>query len=387
MRPLVFSVLTFFMVVAFGVLGLTHDGVRLYAQGASIQPLRLVSERTFPPGGTVELVLHSRSLGRDYTVVVTPPSGDFALQGRKLPAIYVLDGGYGFAGALAQFMGGSGQMSLAYVVSVGVVDAARISDFIDTPMERDGTVVGGGGAAFREFLLNELRPYLEARFPIDSSRVALVGHSLAGTFTAGILSRSPNSFSAYVIASPALWPAPNLTDALSKTATQGGRTRVYITVGGQERPELLQDFERVTAALGASGSTFDVEQHTFPGENHISYLPLLFSAAFKWAMPPAPRQTPTRTPIAVSTEALDRLVGVYGLDDGRNISITRSGTQIFSQVSTSALKAPLLAETSSKFFVSGFDYTITFEGADDPQASGLVFRFNGAEVKAKRSAP
>ena len=356
------------------------------SQGSS-PALRVVAEKAFPSGGAVELVLHSARLGRDYTVVVTPPSGDFALKGRKLPAIYALDGGYGFAGPLGQFMGGSGQMSLAYVVSIGVVDASRISDFIDTPIERNGGVVGGGGAAFRDFILDELRPYLEARFPIDPGRVTLLGHSLAGMFTAGVLSRRPESFAAYVIASPALWPDPQLPDALRKAASKGVTARVYLAVGGQERAELLRDFEHVAAALGGSGSTFQVEQRVFQGENHISYLPQLLSAALKWAMPPAPQPTTARTAVAVSTEGLERLVGVYTVEDGRTITITRSGTQIFSQVSTSGLKAPLLAETPSRFFVQGFDYVVTFEGPEGRPATGLVFRLNGAEVKAARSVP
>ena len=84
---------------------------------------------------------------------------------------------------------------------------------------------------------------------------------------------------------------------------------------------------------------------------------------------------------------LERLVGVYTLEDGRTISITRTGTRIFSQVSTSALKAPLLAETPSRFFVQGFDYVVTFEGPEGGTATGLVFRMNEAEVNDAGSMP
>ena len=367
--------------------GLFSAGLSAQAPGApaASAALRLVAERPFASGGAVELVLHSERLGRDYAVVVAPPSGNFAAMGRKLPVIYALDGGHGIAGTLGQFLSGIGMMSLAYVVSVGVPDADRIYDFIDTPVERDGAVVGGGGAKFRGFLLDELRPYLEARFPLDAARSALVGHSLAGAFTAGVLSRSPEAFSAYVIASPSLWANPELPAALAKAASTGARARVYVSVGEKERAELLNDFERVGAALSGPGSTFAVERRVFAGETHVSYLPQLVTAAFSWMLPPPPALS--RTAIALPPETLDRLAGVYRLEDGRTITITRSAAQIFSQVSTSAMKAPLLAETPSRFFVRGFDYVVTFEGAAGAAASGLVFRLNGAEVKATRVAP
>jgi predicted alpha/beta superfamily hydrolase len=360
-------------------------GAPLSAQTPTPRPtsssVRLVNERP-ASSGAIELVLQSERLGRHYPVVVTPPSGDFAARGRKLPAIYVLDGGYGMAGAIGQFLGGVRMMSLAYVVSVGAPNADRIFDFVDTPIERDGARVGGGGAAFRDFLLHELRPYLESRFPLDAGNSALFGHSLGGAFAAGVLSRSPDAFSAYVIGSPALWADPRLPTVLAEVVSKGSKARVYLSVGEKEGGELLQDFERLRAAVTAAGSAFSVQTRVFAGETHVSYLPQLVTASFSWALPP-PAATPARTALSLPPEALDRVVGVYELEDGRTVTITRSGTQIFSQVST-GLKAPLLAETPSTFFVRGFDYVVTFESPDGALPTGLVLRMNGAEVRARR---
>jgi predicted alpha/beta superfamily hydrolase len=344
-------------------------------------PVRLVAERP-ASSGAIELVLHSERLGRNYPVVVTPPSGDFAARGQTLPAIYVLDGGYGIAGAIGQFLGGVRMMSLAYVVSIGAPDADRIHDFIETPVQRDGATVGGGGAAFRHFLLHELRPYLESRFPLDAANSALFGHSLGGAFAAGVMSRSPDAFSAYVIGSPALWADPRLPAVLTGVASKGSQARVYLSVGEKEREEFLQDFERVRAAVTAAGSAFSVQTRVFAGETHVSYLPQLVTASFSWALPP-PAATPARAALSLPPEALDRVVGVYEVEDGRTVTITRSGAQIFSQVST-GLKAPLLAETPSTFFVRGFDYVVTFESPDGAVPTGLVLRMNGAEVRARR---
>jgi len=186
-----------------------------------------------------------------------------------------------------------------------------------------------------------------------------------------------------VIASPALWADPELPAALSKVASRGGAARIYLSIGENERADRLQDFQRISAALSAAGSTFTVERRAFAGETHVSYLPQLVTTAFGWLLP-AERPAIARIAVSVPEEMLERVVGVYELADGRTITITRSGTQMFSQVSTSTMKAPLLAESSSKFFVAGFDYVVTFEEADNGAATGLIFRLNGAEVKATR---
>jgi predicted alpha/beta superfamily hydrolase len=347
--------------------------------------IHLVSERPYS-AGSVELVLRSERLARDYTVVVTPPSGGFAAEGRKFPALYVLDGGYGIAGSLGQFLGGAGMMSLAYVVSIGAPDANRLYDFVEMPIEREGAVVGGGAERFRRFLLDELRPYLEARFPIDPGRATLFGHSLGAAFTAGLLSRSPGAFSAYVIGSPALWADPELPTALRKAALKGVSARIYIAVGEKEQSERLEDFERVAKALGGPGSAFTLEKRVFAGETHVSYVPQLVTAAFSWLLPPV-RPTISRTGVSVPAEMLDRLVGVYETADGRTIAITRNATQISSQVSTSTIKVPLWAETPTHFFVTGFDYEVTFGGVDSGVATTLVLHQNGVDVNARRRDP
>src|SRR4051812_7627646 len=186
---------TFFVVGFLPMLTNAQVPSQTFTPEIAPRPIRLIAERPSSSGGAVELVLRSERLGRDYQVVVTPPAGSFAAQGRKLPALYVLDGGYGIAGPLAQFLSGAGMMSLAYVVSLGAPDADRLNDFIDTPVQAQGTLVGGGGARFREFLLDELRPYLEARFPIDRNSSTLFGHSLGGLFVARLLSLYPEAFS------------------------------------------------------------------------------------------------------------------------------------------------------------------------------------------------
>ncbi len=197
--------------------------VCMIAASAFAEPaaLRIVSVGPDAPAGAQRYVLHSERLGRDFVVVVSTPSGPFVEPGRKIAAVYALDGGYGVAGPIGQLMAWSGTMSPAYVVSVGYPDgqaSRRDSDLLFRPTVRDGVTIGGGGAAFEAFLTIELRPFLEARYPLDPTRAILFGHSYGGLFAANVLARTPHAFAGYIIASPSVAADPQALAGLAQAA-------------------------------------------------------------------------------------------------------------------------------------------------------------------------
>ena len=62
----------------------------------------------------------------------------------------------------------------------------------------------GGAADFRRFIAEEVRPFIEARYPA-APRAALMGESLAGQFVADTLLEQPGLFDDYIAISPSLW--------------------------------------------------------------------------------------------------------------------------------------------------------------------------------------
>src|SRR5687767_3771722 len=66
----------------------------------------------------------------------------------------------------------------------------RLRDMLP-PTEIRGDRIGGGGEAFKSFLTRELRPFIEARHPIDPARSYLYGHSLGGLLAADFLATEP----------------------------------------------------------------------------------------------------------------------------------------------------------------------------------------------------
>ncbi|HKD23655.1 MAG TPA: alpha/beta hydrolase-fold protein [Rhizomicrobium sp.] len=261
--------------------------------------LTVISESDNPGGGTHQIVVHSALVGRDFVIVVSPPpmfgslaSPDLKAAGaaqanQKLPAIYALDGGYGMAGSIVQRMVGMGTMSPAYVVSVGYGEGGwHDTDLLYRSATEGGVTYGGGGAKFRSFLIEELRPFLEARYPLDPGKAILFGHSFSGVFAANVLADSPKAFEGYVIASPSMWIDRQVLDKLSRDPRNDGR-RVFIAVGDQEEPRMLDGVDQLLAVL-PSGSI--AAKKVFAGGDPISYYPQLVPAAFRWLLPPVKDQ-------------------------------------------------------------------------------------------------
>lgn len=63
----------------------------------------------------------------------------------------------------------------------------------------------GDADRFIRFLLDELQPWVRARYPVDEAQETLYGKSLGGLAVLRVLFRSPGAFDAYVAASPSIW--------------------------------------------------------------------------------------------------------------------------------------------------------------------------------------
>ena len=244
----------------------------------STGPFNQAFEQTF--------LLHSDAVGRDFLVRLFAPPGASASQSARLPVIYALDEGYDIAGPAVRTLGGS--MEPAFVVEIGYPPSDfrfRMTDVLFDKVRTGAGEEGGGGSAFERFLLDELRPWVEARFPVDPARAILMGHSAAAFFTAKVLATKPDAFFGYIIASPSFQYEPGLIADLARTSAQTP-TRVFISVGGDEKAEMITGAREASAALARPGSGFIVREQVFDGLAHgPSYL-MLPLTAYPFLLPP-----------------------------------------------------------------------------------------------------
>ncbi len=246
-------------------------------------------------GLSEEFVLRSEIVGENYLIQVAKPLFP-AAPGAKAPVVYVTDGFVmmGLASATARLLPLEGLAEPAYVVAIGyatdefmALGALRQRDLVHVSTEIDGRPFGGGGAAFEAFLKEELRPAIEARYPVDPERSILAGHSLGGLFAATVLAGDPHAFAGYIIGSPSLQFDPALPEALAAAAPRGDGRPVFIASGdGEEGFGMTAFTDRVEAALTGPNATFDVRRIVFPDETHVSVEGPIVSHGLRHVLPP-----------------------------------------------------------------------------------------------------
>jgi len=242
---------------------------------------------------TEQFVIRSDILGRDMLIQVVKPM--MPVSG-KAPGVYLLDGNQFTSLALNPMLGSFlGEYAPAYFIGVGYAEQSmihwrrqRTTDLIHAPgVAIDGGVTSGGGALFQRFLVDELRPAVESRYPIDPEQTVLAGISLGDLFTTRVLLDEPGAFGGYMIGSPSIWAEPSLLDRARIAPLRSG-TKIYVSAGASENAAHLATARALAAALRNNPSGVAVTEWIVPNEGHVGFAPAFFSQALKTVLPPAP---------------------------------------------------------------------------------------------------
>ena len=361
---------------AFGALALVAGD----APAAVARQVTIISEGPAIQSRATRLILHSALMGREYEIEVTAPFRGPVFPGQKAAVIYALDGGWGVAGPAGWLLGGGGAMSPAYVVTVGYPQGQRNTreqDLLPRPVRRqDGSLAQGGRSAlFTQFLTEELRPFIEARFPVDPQRSILFGHSLAGIFTANVLADQPTAFSGYLIASPSVWADPTAIDRL-RQATAGRDRPVFVGYGEREEGYMVEGGQQLSEAL-AGRDRLGVK--VFPGAYHITYYPAIMGEALPFLLP---RQAPLEFPMAVNLPAsrIAVLAGTYLVGGAIPVRLKATDDGLIATAPGGG-QMPLKASSPTAFFSPDLDVRAVF--TDDGRSMTLFV--NGDRIDAVRA--
>ncbi|RYZ14599.1 MAG: alpha/beta hydrolase [Alphaproteobacteria bacterium] len=244
---------------------------------ALAQKLTVTSDAPVTLPGTRQLIVHSPSMNRDFQIRISLPVGKLE-PGQKAAAVYVLDGNwyFGIARDTLAMMSLEPATSPAYTIAIGYetskladVLALRAENFLYAPVkdEETGKSDGGGGEAFAKFILEELKPHIEAAFPVDPQRSFIAGHSYGGLFISSLIARRPDAFAGYIIGSPSVWANAALVGEVTKAT--GARRPVYLSVGEMEvfgKINMVTDADRLAGALTIAG--FNVTHKVHGEQTH-----------------------------------------------------------------------------------------------------------------------
>ena len=191
----------------------------------------------------------SAALKAKRRVNVRLPASYAASKDRRYPVLYVLDGGveqdFPHMAGLAQH--GEASATFDEMIVVGVPTEKRIWELTfpsrdaryATFYRANGQPVefasGGGSAAFRRHIAEEVIPYVERSYRTDGRRI-LIGESLAGLFVVDTLLKQPKLFDDYVSISPSMWwdleALGERAGELLKAQDYAGR-RFYVTMASE----------------------------------------------------------------------------------------------------------------------------------------------------------
>lgn len=232
--------------------------------------------------------IDSRILGQTRRINVWLPAG-YEKSNKAYPVVVLLDGGEGedFHHATGLFAVGAMNGVLRDVIVVGIEGIDRRHDLTHPSSDpRDHKLVptGGGSAKFRDFIGEELKPWIKARYR-TSGETALMGESLAGLFTVETFLIQPEMFDHYIAMSPSLWwDQQSLAKSAAvrlKAGTYAGKS-LYLAEAGDEGgleagTYLLADTLKAEAPKGLNWR-FD----PMPQEKHATIYDPAAIKALRW---------------------------------------------------------------------------------------------------------
>ncbi|WP_269716475.1 alpha/beta hydrolase [Caulobacter sp. NIBR2454] len=250
--------------------------------------------------------------GRKYQIFVNlPASYEFDAQ-RRYPVLYVTDADYAFPVIRSMVrrlnlerprVGDFILVGLSYAQGDSGSHSRR-RDYTPTPKgpsSAPADAVHGGSAAYRQYIREQVLPFVEGRFRADPESRVILGHSYGGLLGAEFLLQEPGVFSGYILGSPSFWYDKKhmlKVEADYAKAHKDLPGRVFMYVGGYEtvKPDdarynndadLVGDmrlFETNLKSRGYPGLTISSE--VLPGEDHLTVAPSGFARGLMAVLPP-----------------------------------------------------------------------------------------------------
>ena len=156
------------------------------------QPRQVVSAVHF------QHTIKSQAVGEDRTILVKVPV-NYERSEARYPVVYMLDAHHPqnamMAGLIEQQVWGD---VMPESIIVGIQNTNRLRDMTPTPGDRPGA---GGADKFLQFIETEVIPFVDKNYRTQPFR-SIAGHSLAGLFVVNAFVERPDSFNAYIAASP-----------------------------------------------------------------------------------------------------------------------------------------------------------------------------------------
>lgn len=208
---------------------------------------------------------HSAHLDADRDLVVYLPPGYEADPQKRFPILYLHDGQNLFD-PTTSFMPGqdwrvgetadelilTGMLEPLIIVGIYNTGKKRIDEYTPTPVKKIG---GGQADAYGRMLVEELKPFLDARFRTvdDPSKTGLGGSSLGGLVSMYLGMKYPHVFGKLAVMSPSVWwDHKAILDMVAETLPRP-RLKIWLDIGSAEDPRAVRDAAKLRDVLVERG--------------------------------------------------------------------------------------------------------------------------------------
>lgn len=261
-------------------------------------------------------VLTSKTSSRPYQIWVDLPDS-YTKNDKKLPVVFVTDPQYAFTlvHGVRHLVGRRGQ-NIEDFILVGLsmpagvdIASARSRDYTPSnPLPKDkrnrdpnnySADVYGEAEEYRNYIENQVFPFLAKNFRADMERKVLIGHSYGSLFGAYTLLTKPELFETYILGSPSFWfdhhSILKFEEQYAKTH-RDLKARVMMfagsfeTTGNGERyykeTDLTGDVLRFENLLKTRNyPSLFISSKILSDEDHFTVFPSLLSRGLIWALP------------------------------------------------------------------------------------------------------
>jgi predicted alpha/beta superfamily hydrolase len=187
---------------------------------------------------------------------------------------------------------------------------------------------GGQGEAYIEFIVNTLKPHIDANYRTLPGRnsTGIMGSSMGGLISMYGFSEHQDVFSRVGVFSPAFWFADNEPADHVATHPKEGPARVYFLAGGQEPNYVETDMDAVVAAMTTAGFTTAEKRKKVPanGQHSEWFWAQEFGEAYEWLFADAVSSTyaATTRPLSVYPNPVqDRIYFDLNAPEGAQVEI------------------------------------------------------------------
>lgn len=236
--------------------------------------------------------LTAEHLNRDFHLIVRPPavapdSPDSPGASVRVPAIYLLDGGFLFPMLSGYFNYLRSEAVVPEACIIGISYGASNFDegnFRSSDYTAPSPTAAhyGGAKKFQQFLKEQVIPLIESNYPVDPHQRILFGQSIGGQFVIYSAMTQPTLFSGHIASNPALHN--NLAYFLKPHHSPGAYSKLVVLRGSEDEPRFR---EPATAWMDHWLSQTDqlpviLEARVLDGYGHFSIPPESFRQGLIW---------------------------------------------------------------------------------------------------------